>query len=423
MLANGVSNPMCTLLRRSTFADLARVSRETSVAIILLCLTGISVAREGAMAQGQATASAKRQDILRSFPLTKFYDTLDPLPPGKPGELIRSTEFDEYDLPPGVSAIRILYHSRSASGDDLAASGVVLFLDEKPPAEGWPVIVWAHGWSGVARQCAPSLDRNLQHGPFLAMYVQLGYAVVATDYAGLGTSFRSAFADTQSNALDVIYSIPAARRALPSLGSRWVAMGTGEGGMEVVGVAELEREAGDTNYLGSIAISRLADLQDLYQPVSSLTYKLPLFLAYGIKTVYPQFDVNDILTDKALPLYQQIGQVCGETEIAQKPSAAEVLKPNWESNQFVQNYFNRNRLGLKPTHAPLLVISSEADPSILETTKTVARLCQQGDRIQFEKYPESDPGKVIGDSVRDQIAWIQARFANGPVRTNCSARH
>ena len=87
------------------------------------------------------------------------------------------------------------------------------------------MIAWAHDLTGVARQCAPSLARNLQHGTFLAMYVNMGYAVVATDYTGLGSNFGNAFADTPSNALDVIYSIPAARRALPQLGSRWIAMG------------------------------------------------------------------------------------------------------------------------------------------------------------------------------------------------------
>jgi dipeptidyl aminopeptidase/acylaminoacyl peptidase len=111
--------------------------------------------------------------------------------------------FEQYDLPPSVFAVCLLYHSRSASGDDVATSGVVLFPDEKPPAGGGPVIAWAHGLSGVARQCAPSLARNLQQGPFLSMYVGLGYAVVATDYTGLGTRFRNAFADTPSNALDV----------------------------------------------------------------------------------------------------------------------------------------------------------------------------------------------------------------------------
>jgi len=256
---------ICTFLRRSRSAELDRLSRAIRIAIILICVATISFAApEGARAQGQAAGTAKRPVTIRTFRLTKFYDTPDPLPTAKPGELIRSTTFEEYDLPLHVSAVRILYHSRSASGDDVAASAVVLFPDEKAPAGGWPVIAWAHDFSGVARQCAPSLTRNLQHGAFLSMYVNIGYAVVATDYTGLGTSFRNAFADTLSNALDMIYSLPAARRAVPQLGSRWIAMGTGEGGMAGLGVAELEHDLHDPNYLGSIAISRLADLQDMY---------------------------------------------------------------------------------------------------------------------------------------------------------------
>src|ERR1700745_2235085 len=112
------------LLRKSTLADVARVTGKTSLAFILLCLTATFSPREGAMAENQATASAKRPEILRSFPLTKFYDTPDPLPPGKPGELIRSTEFEGYNLPLGVSAVRLLYHSRSANYNDVAVSAV-----------------------------------------------------------------------------------------------------------------------------------------------------------------------------------------------------------------------------------------------------------------------------------------------------------
>jgi dipeptidyl aminopeptidase/acylaminoacyl peptidase len=128
----------------------------------------------------------------RALPLTKFYDTPNPLPAGKPGELVRAQEFDAYDLPLHVLAVRFLYHSRSATGEDAAVSGVVLYPDAKPPAGGWPVLVWAHAPDGVARQCAPSLTRNLVYGPALSMYVNLGYAVVLTDYTGLGTRFRNA---------------------------------------------------------------------------------------------------------------------------------------------------------------------------------------------------------------------------------------
>ena len=396
--------------------------KQRPLAVILICLI-MAMFAEAATAQDQAIASPKRSDVLRfrRLPLTKFYDTANSFTPGKPGELIRSAEFYEYDLPEDVNSVRILYHSRSAVGDDVAASGVVLFPDGKPPRGGWPVIAWAHSLNGVARDCAPSLDRNLQHGPFLSMYVRLGYAVVATDYTGLGSGFHSAFTDVSSNALDLIYSIPAARHAVPQLGARWTAMGTGEGGMAVAGLAEIETDMHDQDYLGSVVISRLADPHELYESVNALTYKLPLFLAYGIKTVYPQFDVRDMLTDKAIPLYQRVGKVCSEDEAGPTPPSAAMLKQNWEQNQFVRRYFERNRLGLKPAKAPLLVITSANDLSV--TTKVVARLCAQGDRVEFEKYPDSDPGRVIGDSARDQMAWIQSRFANGAVRSNCSAKH
>ncbi len=364
-----------------------------------------------------------RADLFRPLPLTKFYDVPDPLPPGKPGDLIRSTQFDEYDLPTEVNALRFIYHSQTAAGADVAVSGVILFPDAKPPASGWPMIAWAHTWTGVARTCAPSLARNLQHGPLLAMYVHLGYAVVATDYAGLGTDSRSAYADISSTALDVIYSVAAARHVLPQLGSRWVAMGTGEGGMAVAGVAEMENGLRDPNYLGSVAISPLYDMQNLYAFEGALTYKMPLFLAYGIKTAFPQFSVSDILTPEAISLYEKISQGCDDSGKQSEISATRMLKPGWKTNSYVQKYFERNRLGLRPASAPLLVIASDDDPAINETGKVVARLCKARDRVQFEKISESDFGRVIGDSARDQMAWIQSRFANAKPRDNCSAQH
>ena len=382
--------------------------------LMLACVSGTP------LAQVKAGQSVK-PEIRRTFPLTKFYDTPHPLPAGKPGELIRKEEFEEYDLPPGVLAVRVLYHSRSAAGEDVATSGVVLHPDANPPAGGWPIIAWAHDLNGVARHCAPSLVRNLQHGPFLSMYVNLGYAVVATDYAGLGTNFRSAFSDMQSNALDVIYSIPAARAALPKLGSRWITIGTGEGGLAAVGVSELESEIRDQNYLGAILISGVDDLQDRYQHPEPASL---LFLAYGTRTVYPDFEVRDVLTEKALPLYARIEQACGEATEINLP-ASEMLRPGWENNHFVKEYFNRNRPGQRQAFGPLLVIASGSNPAmpVSEVSRVMARMCGQGDRVQFENYAEADPGSVIGESVRDQISWIQGRFAGRAAPTNCSDPH
>ncbi|MBV9626257.1 MAG: hypothetical protein JOZ14_20000 [Acidobacteria bacterium] len=391
---------------------------KASMAIILLfCM---SPGREQAIAQGSAASPTGLPAVIRKFPLTRFYDTGDPLPRGQPGELIRSAKFTEYQLPLTVSAVRLIYHSRSADGDDVAASAVVLFPDGEAPAGGWPVIAWAHELNGVARHCAPSLSQTLSHGPFLSMYVQLGYAIVATDYTGLGTRFRNAFADLSANALDVVYSVSAARQALPGLDRRWVAMGTGEGAMAAIAVAELEQPIQQPNYLGSITLSPLADFEDLLDSPSALSYKWPLLFAYGIKTVFPQFQLNSLLSDKGLLLYPEIENTCSEPGALRESSAMGIVRPNWKTANLVQKYLSRNHVGLKPASAPLLVLGSGVDASVAETAKVVRRLCKKGDRVQFHTYPESDPGRVIGDSVRDQITWIQARFRTSSAPTNCS---
>ncbi len=316
--------------------------------------------------------------------------------------------------------MRILYHSRDSSGQDVAASGVVLTPDQPPPAGGWPVIAWAHGFTGIARRCAPSLMRNLNEGPFLSMYVKLGYAVVATDYAGLGTDFQNASVDMQSDAADVIYSIAAAHAADPGLGRKWVAMGESAGGLAALAVAGLESDRRDSDYLGSIAISGIADAEEFYvQAAKGNSPGQLVVLAYEVHTLYPLFQANEMLTEKALALYPQVEKTCAVG--SRETTAAQWMKPGWQGIGAVQQFFARNRIGQKPVHRPVLIVSSSADPAVRMgmTARAVARLCKQGDVVQFHEYQRSEFAGVLGDSVRDQLTWIQARFAGRPAPNNC----
>lgn len=68
------------------------------------------------------------------------------------------------------------------------------------------------------------------------------------------------------------------------------------------------------------------------------------------------------------------------------------------------------------------MLMSRGDSSLESTRRVIRRLCREADRVQLELYPDSDSGLVIGDSVRDQIAWIQARFRGRLAPTNCSAQ-
>jgi len=365
----------------------------------------------------ETAKSSKRFPTSTTLPLTSFYDTPHPLPVGKPGELIRSEPINQYSLPYELSAWRIVYHSRTLGGKDVAVSGVVLIPDGKPPAGGWPVIAWAHEFRGEARQCAPSLIRNLGVGPLLAMYANLGYAVVATDYAGLGADSAKPVTDMESNALDVIYSVSAARAAVKEIGPKWIVVGAFQGAMAAVAIAESDSR--DPGYLGSIATSGLADAQPAYERYAlNASARMLLALASSIKALYPEFQLSEILKDTAIHQYQRVAPVCG----GMGPEfTSEILKPGWENTRFVKKFFASNTAGQKAAHGPLLVTSGEIDPVIPAdmTANTVARMCKHGNRILFLKYPGVDASGVIGASVADQISWIKARFAGHTGPSNC----
>ena len=405
-------------LYRSPFPVESRNARRFLTAASAVCLSWAGLTGNRELVQAQSATQAKTFRPPYTLPLTSFYDTPPSLSPGKPGELIRSEPTDEYHLPFQLSAWRILYHSRTAKGEDVPVSAVVLVPDGKPPAGGWPVIAWAHEYRGAARRCAPSLMKNLGVGPLLAMYANLGYAVVATDYYGLGADSRNPVLDMKSNGFDLMYSVPAARAVVPQIGPKWIALGPFQGGLAAIAVAE--SEVRDPNYLGSVATSGVADAQRAYEQFSQgSSNRMLLVLASTVKALYPEFQEGDMLKDKALPAYRRIAETCGgETE---PEFTSEMLKPGWKDSHFVKEFFSRNTPGQKPAYGPLLVISGEANLAVPAemSAKTVARMCQQGDRILFLKYPDLDASGVMGGSVADQIGWIKARFAGHIAPSNC----
>ena len=186
-------------------------------------IIGIGPSAATAQEGVKSLADAVRLEAGDALPVTPFYDAPEGLESSRPGDLLRKEAFDGYALPAGAHAVRILYHSRSADDHDAVTSAVVLVPAGPAPKDGWPIIAWAHGTSGVARQCAPSLMKDVYYGEEgLMPMVRAGYAVVATDYHGLGTAGVHQYVSKSAQAFDVVYSIPAARKAVPALGTHWI---------------------------------------------------------------------------------------------------------------------------------------------------------------------------------------------------------
>jgi pimeloyl-ACP methyl ester carboxylesterase len=413
-----------------------RILPRKTVALAAICLwTGTTLAQQpspgGANLFAPSSVTGKKIDAERALPITSFYKTDGIKASAEPGTLVRSEQATDYALPPGVTATRILYHTRTANNEDTLASGVVLVPYGQPPQDGWPLLAWSHGTSGIAQNCAPSLMKSLFYNwEGLYEYVTLGYAVVATDYAGLGTEGRHAYLDMLSNGTDVINSVPAAHAAVPNLSKKWLVVGHSQGGLSSLGVAQLEGAIKDPDFLGTVALAGAGDLQDGID--SMLSAKLPVlngllaFWVYGVKTVYPELDLRDILTSKALAVYStSVENGCSGASGAFAALATdEMLLSRWKDNKFIKQFLARNQPGMQPTYGPLLLVVGGDD--ILFTASAAARigrrLCNSGAQVQRNIYPGLGHDPVVYGSLRDQLDWIAARFAGKPAPNNCGSQ-
>lgn len=92
------------------------------------------------------------------------------------------------------------------------------------------MIAWAHGTTGVADACAPSRRApSPDNATVLMSWLNQGYAIVATDYEGLGTAGPHPYFGVKSAAYSVLASVRVARRAFPVLNSRTVIVGHSQG--------------------------------------------------------------------------------------------------------------------------------------------------------------------------------------------------
>lgn len=345
---------------------------------------------------------------------------------GQPGTLIRAQPADDYSVGKGVRAVRLLYRTRAADGTPVAASGVVLVPGGKAPQGGWPVMAWAHGTSGVAQICAPSMMKDVYYGSDLTAFLNAGFAVVATDYAGLGTAGPHQYLSKNAEANAVIDSVSAARAEVKDLARKWVVIGHSQGGGAAWAVAEHEEKLRDPGYLGAISVAGTLDLNMLLSDTTPNTSKnfYLVFALYGIKARFPQFDFAALLTEAGRKYYEKITQdgcwYYGNA-LSSSGELGTVVKPDWVKNRWVRRFVAENSEGDRPVGGPVLVIAGEGDHSIplAMIRRTVGRACKMGGAIAYRTYPGLDHDAVMTKSIPEQIRWLRDRFSGKPAASSC----
>jgi pimeloyl-ACP methyl ester carboxylesterase len=275
----------------------------------------------------------------------------------------------------------LLYTQVGVHGDTVATSGYIAIPNGDAPEGGWPIVTWAHGTTGIADQCAPTRSDNSGDqttSNLLEDWISKGYAVVNTDYEGLGTPGDHPYLIGNSEGRAVLDIIRAARTYQPKLSNKVVIAGHSQGGQAALFAASLAPTyTPELELFGTIAFAPVSNLENELPllrglSVNALSGTVALILR-GLSIANSSLDATSLLTPTALALYPETLTKCS-TELSSNSSFGSVatddlLLPSANIDGLLVDLEENDASFLK-IQKPLLVLQGEADTTVLPFTTT-----------------------------------------------------
>lgn len=203
------------------------------------------------------------------------------------------------------------------------SSGAVFLPHGQAPEGGWPVIAWAHGTTGLGDGCAPSaLPRSDRDAKYLNHWLGQGYAIVATDYAGLGSPGLLSYLNGEVAAHNIIDSVAAARQAGLPLSTKYAIVGQSQGAGAAMNAAARTSTIGThygLDYRGVVATGTPANIEAIYQwagpgfPPIDLPKGLNIYAMYimaALRDAHPELDINSFLTPEGVDIVNHAETLC-----------------------------------------------------------------------------------------------------------------
>ena len=358
--------------------------------------------------------------------------------PGTPGQLLRQETLSERLMLANASkGMRILYTSTNGIDGEtpITVSGAVYFPMGAPPDGGWPVVAWAHGTAGVADVCAPSwVPRSQRDTEYLNAWLAQGYAVVASDYQGLGTPGGHPWITVRPEGWSVLDSVRSALEAFPQLANAVVIVGQSQGGHAAVSAALLAREyAPSLSLKGTVATG----VPGGYAPVAPET-KAPqiptkrtsspgllVLRLFTYKALDSAFDPSEYLSDAGKLVFEAARTGCGSTitdAVNQNHVTAEnLLRRN--PDDAATKAARYQQLPNPRFAQPLFVGTGLADTVVFPEGQYnfVMAACYAGSTVEAHYYPGRDHGGTVNASLVDSIPFVKKILAGQAIDGNCKS--
>jgi alpha-beta hydrolase superfamily lysophospholipase len=406
----------------------AGIALATAVTAFYACSSFGSL-RTGSRSEGSAEltfAAAPRG-------LPTFYGAPDPIPDVAPGTLFKSEKVAAPHL--HGTLYRVMYASRSLQNHTVAVTGIVMIPKRPAPAAGYPVVTWAHGTTGLADQCAPSISPGTGGGAINDL-LDRGWAFTATDYAGAGTPGVLPYLGGVIAARNTIDIVRAARNMSEAHAStEYAVWGYSQGGQAAMFALDIGAPyAPELRQVGVVAGAPPSQLSSLYAHLKASKYShYLLMLVVGLNAEYGDSaaPLDQVLTPAGIALVPTLRERClsipglGLRQPVQQLLQAKLrgasIAKTFKADPFTITKWRKVIEANDPqylktaTHAPLLIVQGGADEQIPAVSSQVLakQQCSIGQNVERWLYPGENHAWTLVVSVADVTRWIGDRFAGG----------
>lgn len=356
-----------------------------------------------------------------------FYQPPAQLPQEDHGALIWYRPFTGPAVLSGGRNTLLLYTQEGIDGNQVATSGYMVVPDGDAPEGGWPVITWAHGTTGIADQCAPTRSDDPSYyqiyDPLFEEWISMGYALLLTDYEGLGTPGIHPYLIGDSEGRAVLDIIRAARTYEPKLSNNVIIAGHSQGGQAALFAASLS-----PSYTPEVDLAATI----AFAPVSNLATEIPILkdltidtlsgtvalIVRGLAVANSSLEPATLLTPAADALFPETLTLCEDALDANNSfgglAGDQLLQPNANLGGIIIGLTDNDPSFLK-IQKPVLVLQGEADTTVFPytTDDLVKSLQGNGVNVTELKYNNATHTGVIaaaaGDATKFLVQMLPAR--------------
>jgi pimeloyl-ACP methyl ester carboxylesterase len=270
----------------------------------------------------------------------------------------------------------------------------------------------------------------------LNAWLAQGYAIVATDYQGLGTPGGHSWTTVRPEAYSVLDSIRGALQAFPELSNSVVIVGQSQGAHAAVSASLLTNEyAPDIHLKGTVATGVPGDPP--FAPETKApriptpphvggefpALNLLNLLAYYI--IEPSVKPEDYLSDIAKPVFELAKKACS-TDVEQAAPRANLTVDNEFKKSIDEPAAKAAPYKQYPTPKflhPVFIGSGLADITVFPEAQYnfVVAACYAGSKVEAHYYPGKDHSGTVNASLVDSVPFVKKVFAGQPIAGNCNS--